>query len=148
MSLSILDQYGNELASHTDIDHPFEFFIPRDPSLAIPAMSVQHVTSSNESRLNQQLFNLYYVNITRLDESSVSVHLQVDPLLNSDVAYLVIHRFDVAPQLNSTINAIDGWLLLCPGSELFHRSNQETGPVPSFRRRFDQQSECLYVFHR
>ena len=116
MSLSILDQYGNELASDTDVDHPFEFFIPRDPSLAIPAMSVQHVTSSNESRLNQQLFNLYYVNITGSDESSVSVHWQVAPL-NSDVAYLVIHRFDVAPQLNSTINAIDGWLLLCPGSE-------------------------------
>ena len=126
MSLTILDRNGNELASRTDIDHPFEFFIPRDPNLPKPVMSVQHVTASkNASDSRRDLFNLHYVNITRSDQLSVSVHLQVDSL-TSGVAYLIIHRFDAAPQLNSTARVIDGWLVMCPKSECSSLSHART----------------------
>ena len=36
ISLSLFDQYGNEIPIETTIDHPIEIFIPRDPNLVIP----------------------------------------------------------------------------------------------------------------
>jgi hypothetical protein len=44
---------------------------------------------------------------------NISVHLEIHPL-NTHVAYLLIYKFDQIPQLNSSINQIDGWTLLCP----------------------------------
>ena len=144
MSLSILDRHGNELSSRTDIDHPFEFFIPRDANLPKPIMSVQHVTASkNASESHQTLFNLHYVNITRSDQLSVSVHLQVDSL-NSGVAYLIVHRFDAAPLLNSTTRVIDGWRVMCPESECFSLGRPQ---IRHELRRSDDECECLHLFH-
>ena len=116
VSLSILDRNGDELSSYTDVAHPFEFLIPVDANVALPPMALQQVTSSNQSNPHRQLFNFHYVNISRSDNLTVSVHFQIDAL-NSSLAYLMIYRFDSSPVLNSSINQIDGWLLLCPTSK-------------------------------
>ena len=34
--------------------------------------------------------------------------------LNTTIAYLFIYKFDQTPQLNSSLNTIDGWTLFCP----------------------------------
>ena len=36
ISLSILDQNGNEISIQTNLSHPIEIIIPRDPNLIIP----------------------------------------------------------------------------------------------------------------
>ena len=77
-------------------------------------MILQNVTSMNSTPHNQ-LFDLHYVNITNI--LSVSVHFEIRPL-NTSLAYLFIYKFDQLPQLNSSINFIDGWTLLCPSSKL------------------------------
>ena len=111
ISLSLFDQQGNELSLHTSLDHPIEILIPRDPNLLIPPMILQNTSDATP---HQQLFNLRYINITSTID--ISVHWEIHPL-NSSVAYLFIYKFDRAPQLNSSINLIDGWTLLCPSSK-------------------------------
>ena len=39
--------------------------------------------------------------------------------LDHTVGYLIVYRFDSSPQLNRTINLIDGWTLFCPFGDLF-----------------------------
>ena len=114
VSLSILDQSGNEVSIQTNKSQPIEIIIPRDPNLIIPPMILQNVTSA----LHNQLFHFYYLNITT--SLSISVHFEIEPL-NTSLAYLFIYKFDQMPQLNSSINLIDGWTLLCPSSK--HSSN-------------------------
>ena len=107
ISLSLFDQNGNEIPLQTDVDHPIEIFIPRDPNLIIPEMILQNTSNS---ALNQQIFNLHYINIT--SDVDISVHWEIQPL-NSSIAYLFIYRFDQAPRLTSSISLIDGWTLFC-----------------------------------
>jgi hypothetical protein len=115
--LSVLDQNGNEVSIKTNATHPIEIIIPRDPNLIIPEMILQNVTSMNVTPHNQ-LFHLQYLNITT--SLPISVHFEIEPL-NASLAYLFIYKFDQLPQLNSSINQIDGWTLLCPSSKvLFH----------------------------
>jgi hypothetical protein len=109
ISLSILDQYGNELPVQTNLSHPIEIHIPRDPNLILSPMILQNITSIPHN----QLFNLQYVNITSIQP--ISVHFEIGPL-NTSVAYLFIYKFDQTPRLNSSINDIDGWTLFCPAS--------------------------------
>jgi len=119
ISLSILDSKGNEI---NDI-HPTEIFIPRDPNRMIPPMILQNVTSINLT-VHQQLFNLHYVNIS--STLSISVHIEMEPL-NTSLAYLFIYKFDQVPQLNDSMNRIDGWTTFCPSN--FHTyffDNQKT----------------------
>jgi hypothetical protein len=77
-------------------------------------MILQNVTSINSTPHNQ-LFNLNYLNIT--SSLSISVHFEMHPL-NITLGYLFIYKFDQTPQLNSSINQIDGWTLFCPSSKL------------------------------
>ncbi|CAF1191151.1 unnamed protein product [Adineta steineri] len=112
ISLSILDQYGNEIPVQTNLSNPIEILIPRDPNLIIPEMILKNVTSMNTTPHNQ-IFNLNYVNIT--STLTVSIHFEIHPL-NTTFAYLFIYKFDQSPQLNSSINQIDGWTLLCPSN--------------------------------
>ncbi|CAF1681875.1 unnamed protein product, partial [Adineta ricciae] len=42
-------------------------------------------------------------------------HFEIHPL-NTSLAYLFIYKFDQSPQLNSSINLIDGWALFCPST--------------------------------
>jgi hypothetical protein len=113
ISLSILDQYGNEVLIQTNLSHPIEIMIPRDPNVTIPEMILQNVTSMNSTPHNQ-LFYLQYLNITSV--LSISVHFEMRPL-NTSLAYLFIYKFDQTPLLNSSVNLIDGWTLFCPISK-------------------------------
>ena len=118
VALTVLDQDGNDVPIRASVDHPFELSIPRDPNVLVPAMILQNVTSTNSSPHNQ-LFNLHFINITQHNNLTVSLHFEMRPL-NTSLGYLLIYRFDQSPQLNSTINQIDGWSLLCPSSRLFY----------------------------
>ena len=111
ISLSLLDQYGNEASFQSDVNHPIEIIIPRDPNSNVPPWILQNTSVSS---LHQQMFNLHYVNIT--SPVDISVHWEIHPL-NISLAYLFIYRFDSAPQLDSSTNLIDGWKLLCPSSK-------------------------------
>jgi hypothetical protein len=110
ISLSILDQNGNEIPIETNLNNSIEFFIPRDPNIIIPSMIIQNVTSINSTSHNQ-LFHLHYINITTI--LTISVHIEIHPL-DTNLAYLFIYKFDNIPQLNSSIYEIDGWTLFCP----------------------------------
>ena len=115
LSLSILNQNGNEISIRTTFDHPIELIIPRDPNWNLPPMMLQNVFPADGTR-HKQLFHLHYVNITAT--LSISVHLEMRPL-NISLGYLLIYRFDGPPQLNSSISQIDGWSLFCPSSKFF-----------------------------
>ncbi|CAF4238484.1 unnamed protein product, partial [Adineta steineri] len=110
VTFSILDENENEISIQTNMSHPIEIIIPRDPSIIIPLMILQNVTSMNYTPHNQ-LFDLHYLNIT--SSLSISIHFEIQPL-NISLAYLFIYKFDQLPQLNSSINIIDGWTLFCP----------------------------------
>ena len=115
ISLSLFDQYENEIPIQTNLNHSIELIIPRDPNLVIPSMTLQNVTSTNFT-LHNQLFNLHFVNIT--NPLPISVHFEMHPL-NINLGYLFIYKFDSSPQLNSSISLIDGWSILCPSSQFF-----------------------------
>ncbi len=108
ISFSILDQNGNEVLIETNSSNPIELIIPRDPSLIIPSMILQNVTSTP----HYQLFNLHYVNIT--STLPISVHLEIHPL-DATIGYLLIYKFDGIPQSNQS----DGWTLFCPSSKFY-----------------------------
>ncbi|UJR18137.1 hypothetical protein I4U23_005037 [Adineta vaga] len=110
ISFSLLDQNQNELFIETNENQSIEIIIPRDPNLIIPSMISQNVTSMNSIHHNL-LFHYHYLNIT--STHPISIHWQIEPL-NISVAYLFIYKFDQIPQLNSSINEIDGWTLFCP----------------------------------
>jgi hypothetical protein len=112
ISLSILDQNGNEIPIKTNVNNSIEFLIPRDPNLIIPSMILQNVTSMNSTHYNQ-LFHLHYINITTI--LTISVHIEIRPL-DANLSYLFIYKFDNLPQLNSSIYQIDGWTLFCPSN--------------------------------
>jgi hypothetical protein len=121
ISLSVLDQNGNDVPIRASIDHPIEFIIPRDKNIIVSPMALQNVTSMNDN--HNRIFNLHFVNITQSNGNlTVSLHFEMHPL-NASLGYLLIYRFDHSPQLNSTINQTDGWSLLCPLSEFFSFTN-------------------------
>ncbi|CAF4420658.1 unnamed protein product, partial [Adineta steineri] len=90
--------------------NPIQLIIPRDPNVIIPSMYLQNVTSLN-STLNNLLFNYHYINIT--SSLPISIHFEIHSL-NTNLSYLFIYKFDQTPQLNSSINIIDGWTIFCP----------------------------------
>ncbi|UJR25703.1 hypothetical protein I4U23_007054 [Adineta vaga] len=112
ISFSFLDSNQNELSIQTDLNHSITIIVPRDPNLIIPPMILQNVTSLNSTPHNL-IFHYHYLNLTTT--LPVSVHWEIQPL-NTTVAYLFIYRFDQIPQLNSSINQVDGWTLLCPSN--------------------------------
>jgi hypothetical protein len=113
LALSLLGADGKELSVHSDLDHPIELIIPRDPNLVIPAMTLQNVTALGTSP-HQLIFNLHFINITTT--LPVSVHLEMRSR-DATLGYLLIYRFDSVPQLNSSVHLIDGWSPFCPSSE-------------------------------
>ncbi|CAF4886443.1 unnamed protein product, partial [Rotaria socialis] len=112
MSLSILDQDKNEISIQTDFDNPIEIIIIRDPNFILPSMTLQNVTSY-DSNPHNQLFDLYFINIT--SNLSISIHFEIHPL-NTNLSYLFIYKFDNPPLLNSSIDQIDGWIVFCPSN--------------------------------
>ncbi|CAF1124779.1 unnamed protein product [Adineta steineri] len=110
VSLSIIDQNGNEVSFEAHQNNPIQLIIPRDPNLIIPSMYLQNVTSINSTN-NNLLFNYHYINIT--SSLPISVHFEIHSL-NTNLSYLFIYKFDQTPLLNSSINLIDGWTMFCP----------------------------------
>jgi hypothetical protein len=133
ISLSLIDRNDNEILIYASVDHPIEFFIPRDPKLFVPPMILQNVTSMS----GDQPFKLHFVNITQLltnNNVTVSLHFEIRPL-NTSLGFLFIHKFDSSPQLDSSTNRTDGWSLFCPSCE-FCCCDSKTA---DFRRRFDER---------
>ena len=112
VALSVFDGDGNELAVSADQDHPIEMIIPRDPKIVIPSMALQNVTSIDGSP-HRQSFSMHFSNITAA--LPISVHFEMRPL-NPSLAYLFVYRFDSGPQVNSSVQLIDGWTSFCPSS--------------------------------
>ena len=112
VALTVFDADGNELVMSADRDHPIELTIPRDANVAIPPMALQNVTSINGSP-HRQVFSMHFSNITTT--LPISVHFEMRPL-NPSLAYLFVYRFDSGPQVNSSVQLIDGWTSFCPSS--------------------------------
>jgi hypothetical protein len=118
LSINFLDANNNEILVHTNADQAIELIIPRDVNSVAPLMVLQNVSVlSPNSTINNRQFNLHFINITQSNNNiSVSVHLEMRPL-NVSLGYMLIYKFDDIPQLNSSINRIDGWSLMCPLSK-------------------------------
>ncbi|CAF3684254.1 unnamed protein product [Adineta steineri] len=110
ISLSVVDRNGNEVIIKTNKTHPIEIIIPHDLNLIIPSMIIQNVTSIN-STFHNQSFSFHYINIT--NTLPISAHIEIHPL-ETNISYLFIYKFDQIPQLNTSINQIDGWTVFCP----------------------------------
>lgn len=110
VSVSIVDENENEIPIETNIADPIEIIIPHDSNLIIPPMILQNVTSMN-SISDNKIFHLHYVNMT--NTLPISTHIEIHPL-DTNLTYLFIYKFDQIPQLNNSINQIDGWTLFCP----------------------------------
>ncbi|CAF1386372.1 unnamed protein product [Adineta steineri] len=110
VSLSFVDQNGNEISFKASQNNPIQLIIPRDPNVIIPSMYLQNMTSINSTN-NNLLFNYLYINIT--SSLPISIHFEIHSL-NQSLAYLFIYKFDQTPLLNSSISIIDGWTIFCP----------------------------------
>ncbi|CAF3690236.1 unnamed protein product, partial [Adineta steineri] len=110
VSLSFVDQNGNEISFKASQNNPIQLIIPRDPNVIIPSMYLQNMTSINSTN-NNLLFNYLYINIT--SSLPISIHFEIHPL-DKSLAYLFIYKFDQTPLLNSSISIIDGWTIFCP----------------------------------
>ena len=108
ISLEMFDQNGNAISPTVNLNNPIEMIIPRDPSLIIPSMILQNVTSLNSTPHNQ-IFNFHYINIT--STFSISAHIELQPL-NTSLAYLFIYKFDSVPQWTQ----FDGWTIFWPSN--------------------------------
>ena len=104
ISLTWMDQQGNELSLRTDLDHPFEIIIPRDPLLIIPPMSLQNVTDHQG----------FYFHSAHLSPMS-SIHVEMHPS-NINLSFAFIYRFDRIPVWNTSLTQIDGWTIFSPSS--------------------------------
>ena len=94
ISLSLVDEGGNEIPIRTSVHQPVEMIIPRDPSFRLPPMSLHNVTSLSNDSLHHLPFNLHSVALNQT--SSFALHLEVQPL-TANLSYLMIYRFDRAP---------------------------------------------------
>ncbi|CAF1390512.1 unnamed protein product, partial [Adineta ricciae] len=119
VSLTFVDNNGNDIPFLTDSSSPIKIIIPRDPNVVIPSMYLQNVTTTTTTSINSStnsssshlLFRLHYINIT--SSLAISVHFEIQSL-NLTLAHLFIYKFDQTPQLNSSIKSIDGWTIFCP----------------------------------
>lgn len=97
-------------------------------------MNLQNVTSTN-STVHNLIFYLHYMNISSI--LPISVHIEMHPL-DTSLSYLFIYKFDESPQLNSSLNSIDGWTLFCPSKltnenlYVYYLDNQQTVNHQSF----------------
>lgn len=112
ISLSLIDEDGNDIPLHANADQPIELIIPRDPNVMIPLFEWQNVLSLTT---HNQTFNLHFVNLSRGNDLAVSVRFQMRPL-NRTRAYWLIYRLDGTPVINTSARLIDGWSLFCPSS--------------------------------
>ncbi|CAF1262786.1 unnamed protein product, partial [Adineta ricciae] len=113
ISLSVIDLNNNEIHLSTKMNDSIEYLIPRDVNAQFSSIILQNVTAmSNFNRT----FNLHYVNLTRMNNLSISLHIEMYPI-DIQLAYMFIYKFDDIPQLNR----FDGRSLFCP-SDLMNDS--------------------------
>lgn len=115
VSISLLDENGNDIHIDTTVNQPIEILIPRDPNMGIPPMQRQNVTSikGNQRFYLQQIDLKPFLNDRNL---TPSLHFEIQPL-DIHLGYLFIYEFDNVSQLNMSINETDDWSLLCPYSK-------------------------------
>lgn len=126
--LLFFNENVSEIPVNTTVNKTIEFFISRDDNIIVLPMILQNVTSlSGDSLLNNHQFNLQFINITQINRNiSISVHFEIHSL-DETLGYMFIYKFDDIPQLNTSINYIDGWSVLCPASEkTYFIDNQRT----------------------
>ena len=111
ISLTLIDSNGDEIPIRANADQPIELTIPRDVNIIIPSFQFENVSSM---MIHNQSFNVHFVNISRENNLSISIHLEMHPLNRSN-AYCLIYRFDGQLQINLT----DGWTFFCPSGETF-----------------------------
>ena len=75
LSISILDENGNEIPFETTYSNPIEFFIPRDPNLQIPPMILTNKT-------------FHSLNLTT--DLPISIHFEI----KANFSYRFIYKFD------------------------------------------------------
>jgi hypothetical protein len=97
-------------------DH-FRIQIPLDAAGSVSSMSFQNVTGV--AHHHQLIFNHHYFALKSRSQANMSIQIEFRPAINSSaanetLAYLLIYRFDTAPQLNTSVSEYDGWTLLCP----------------------------------
>ncbi|CAF1275359.1 unnamed protein product, partial [Adineta ricciae] len=113
ISLSVIDLNNNEIHLSTKMNDSIEYLIPRDVNAQFSSIILQNVTAmSNFNRT----FNLHYMNLTRMNNLSISLHIEMYPI-DIQLAYMFIYKFDDTPQLNR----FDGRSLFCP-SDLMNDS--------------------------
>ncbi|CAF1640812.1 unnamed protein product, partial [Adineta ricciae] len=134
VSLTILDENGNDISLKVNETNEIRIIIPRDTNFVLSSMNLQNVTSMNSTK-SKSPFNFHYVNIK--SSLSISLHFEIQPI-NATPAYLFIYKFDQTPQLNSSIYSLDGWTLFCPSNLTidhiykYFLDNQQTSSHQSF----------------
>lgn len=136
ISLSIIDQFGDEISLETASNHSIEFFIPRDPHTPVPSMIVQNVTSLNG---RSRFFHYHLIDLSPYQtntELSQSLHIEIHPL-NINLSYLLTYQFDTLPDKNE--QQVIGWSIFCSKSKNHHQ-NEITNLY-----RLDLSSEDTFV---
>jgi len=75
LSISILDEKGNEIPFETTSSNPIEFFIPRDPNLRTPPMILTNET-------------FHSLNLTT--DLPISIHFEIQ----ANFSYRFVYKFD------------------------------------------------------
>jgi len=117
--ITFVDENINEVIVTKSENKPVEFFIPRDNNCIISPMILQNISSLlSDPSMNDRQFNLHFINITQINSNiSLSVHFEMFPL-DLNLGCMLIYEFDGISQLNSSIQRIDDWTLLCPYSKI------------------------------
>ena len=135
LSLTILDEGGNEISLRASMNNPIEFIIPRDPQSSVPSLILQNVTSISMTN-HSTSFNLRWIDLTLSNPNhSMSLNIDMRPV-NSSIAYLLIYRFDRAPLLNNDTSQLDGWSCFCPTSNSLLRLRNIVLSVDNLYRFF------------
>jgi hypothetical protein len=109
VSLSIIDQSGNEIPIETNYSYSIEMIIPRDPNVIISPMILQNITSLN------QPYHMKVINLKEIQSNenlTNSIHFEIHPLTKNR-SFLFIYQFDRSIQFDH----LDRWILFCPSSK-------------------------------
>jgi len=112
-----------------NLPSPIQIIIPHDPSLILPPMTFENVTDQTPitGPNNNPQFSLYYTNVTSPGQGlTLSITFEFkseDPT----VAILLIYRYDAIPILNTSMNQIDGYQILCPAGK-----QRKKNPIPHY----------------
>ncbi|CAF3720614.1 unnamed protein product [Rotaria sp. Silwood1] len=114
ISLSLFDQFENEIFIYTNNKQPIEFFIFRDSNFILPKMFLQNVTLINSTE--SFYLNIIHINETIINKNlTISLHFEIRPF-DINIGYIFIYKFDGIPYMNSSKIDIDKWLLFCPSN--------------------------------